>query len=362
MCLYPKLITNRKYLANKKNGGVIPVMKDQRVKTVPVGCGNCMECRGQKARAWQVRLLEDIKEHKNGKFVTFTFSNESIKHLGERVREDGYELEGYELDNAIATKAMRLFLERWRKKYKKSLRHWTVTELGHNGTENIHLHGIVWTNEDLREVQRIWNYGHVWTGQMKNGRIINYVNEATVNYSVKYVSQIDENHKYYKSIVLTSPGIGKNYTEGYDSQRNKFNGRETIETYRTRTGHKISMPIYWRNKIYTEWEKEQLWLYRLDKEERWVCGEKVKASDNKGYWGLLQWHRKRNIQLGYGNDEKDWNREQYEIQRRKLMHQMRIAAAEKNYTVIHEVREEGRKMYVDVNTGELIMEECTILH
>ena len=30
------------------------------------------------------------------------------------------------------------------------------------------------------------------------------------------------------------------------------------------------MPIYYRNKIYTEEEKEKLWLIKLDNEERWV--------------------------------------------------------------------------------------------
>jgi hypothetical protein len=40
MCLYPKLIKNRKYVANKKNGGNIPVPSDKRVLMVPVGCGN----------------------------------------------------------------------------------------------------------------------------------------------------------------------------------------------------------------------------------------------------------------------------------------------------------------------------------
>ena len=41
----------------------------------------CMECRKQKAREWQIRMCEEIKENKNGKFITFTFSNESIIEL-----------------------------------------------------------------------------------------------------------------------------------------------------------------------------------------------------------------------------------------------------------------------------------------
>ena len=81
MCLYPKLIKNRKYIANKKNGGIIPAISDNRVLMVPVGCGKCMECKKQKTREWTVRLNEEIRNNKNGKFVTLTFSDESIKEL-----------------------------------------------------------------------------------------------------------------------------------------------------------------------------------------------------------------------------------------------------------------------------------------
>ena len=59
MCLYPRLIKNPKYKKNKKNGGVIPAFLDERVLAVPIGCGECIECRKQKRRNWQVRLLEE---------------------------------------------------------------------------------------------------------------------------------------------------------------------------------------------------------------------------------------------------------------------------------------------------------------
>ena len=53
--------------------------------------------------------------------------------------------------------------------------------------------------------------------------------------------------------------------------KNKFNQNgETREYYKTETGHKQALPIYWRNKIYSEEEREKLWLQKLDKEERYV--------------------------------------------------------------------------------------------
>ena len=48
MCLYPTLIDNPKYKSNKKNGGVIPLCIDERIKKVPIGCGYCEECRKKK--------------------------------------------------------------------------------------------------------------------------------------------------------------------------------------------------------------------------------------------------------------------------------------------------------------------------
>lgn len=321
MCLYPKIIKNRKYTANKKNGGLIPPVTDERTKYVPVGCGKCMECRKQYGRSWQIRLLEEIKHNKNGKFITLTFSNESIYELCQR--KETKNLEGYDLDNQIATTAIRLFLERWRKKYKKSLRHWFVTELGHEGTQNIHLHGLVWTDTDLNVLKAIWQYGYVWTG--KGEKQQNYVNEQTVNYIIKYVTKTDEHHKYYKSIILTSPGIGKQYLQTLNATLAKYKGSETKEEYTSPTGHKIAMPTYYRNHIYTDQQKEKLWLQKLDKEERWICGEKLDATNLKAIEKTLNWYRKINKRLGYGNDEKNWEREEYETQQRRLMYEKRMA-------------------------------------
>ena len=214
MCLYPKLIKNRKYVANKKNGGVIPPIFDKRVLVVPAGCGKCMECKKKKSREWQVRLQEEIRQRKNGKFVTLTFSNESIKEIAENIK-----LDGYELDNEIATVATRRFLERWRKKYKKSVKHWLVTELGGNGTENIHLHGIIWTDETAETISKIWKYGFTWVGDKNNG---GYVSEKTINYITKYVTKTDLKHSEYNSKILCSSGIGKNYIERSDSNKNRY--------------------------------------------------------------------------------------------------------------------------------------------
>ena len=94
------------------------------------------------------------------------------------------------IENEIASLAVRRFLERWRKKYKKSVKHWLITELGHNGTERIHIHGIIFT-DNVEDIRDLWKYGYIWIGD--------YVNEKTINYIVKYCNKLDIDHKGYIS-------------------------------------------------------------------------------------------------------------------------------------------------------------------
>ncbi len=326
MCLYPKLIKNRRYVANKKNRGVIPPLPigidgkpDERVMMVPVGCQKCMECRKKKRREWQVRLTEEVKHNKNGIFVTLTFSDESIKELGE-----GIKLDGYNRDNEIAKIGVRRFLERWRKKYKKSVRHWLVTELGHNGTENVHLHGIIWTDKDPKEIDRIWKYGYTWLSTENKG----YVNYKTINYIVKYISKTDIKHKEYKPKILTSSGIGKGYVKSWNFKQNKFKKDKTNEVYINEQGYKFALPIYYRNKLYEDEEREQLWLEKLNKQIRFVDGMEIDISKNDdNYWKALDEARRKNKRLQFGDDKINWELKKYERNLRNMNYKKRVQRA-----------------------------------
>lgn len=318
MCLYPKLIRNTKYIKNKKNGGIIPAIRDNRVLAVPVGCGKCMECMKKEQRKWQVRLGEENLT--TAHFVTLTFSNEEYKKLYELTEKNEKDEKGYEKDNKIATIATRRFLERWRKKYKKSIRHWLVTELGHNGTENIHIHGLIWTDKK-EEIEKIWGYGYTHIGE--------YVNAKTINYITKYISKRDNDHKYYKPKILTSAGIGAKYIETRNAQQNKYKEGETNEAYKNKQGYKMGLPIYYRNKIYTDEEREKLWIEKLDEETRYVDGQKIDISKGEEeYNKIREIARKKNERLGYQNDEIDWKEKEYERTRRIMLQKARIEPKE----------------------------------
>lgn len=302
MCLYTKYLPNKRYVPNKKNKGIVPICDDHRKLLVPIKCGFCEECRKQEARNWQIRLTEHIKKHTNGKFITFTFSEKSLTSISmEAKTSDANEIAGF---------AIRRFLERFRKHGKRSVNHWLITELGHEGTERIHVHGILFTN--CKIIERLWGYGNVFIGK--------YVNQKTINYIVKYITKIDNDHPSFKGKVFTSPGIGAGYITKQQTQINKYKENETNENYRAPTGHKLPLPIYYRNKIYTEEERDNLWTQKLDKEVQYIMGSKYYVRSTKerdNYNRALEYAQKRNKEKGYGNP--NWERKKYMASKRFLI-------------------------------------------
>ena len=114
MCLYPKLIKNKRYCNTKKNKGIVPKCPDERLRYVTAACGKCYECRKQKARAWLVRMSEETRQNPNALFVTLTITDEWFLKIKKK-----YNLKNEE---ECIKKMIRLWLERVRKQTEKSLK------------------------------------------------------------------------------------------------------------------------------------------------------------------------------------------------------------------------------------------------
>nr|WAE43652.1 MAG: replication initiator protein [Microviridae sp.] len=311
MCLFPQIRKNPKYKATKKNGGNIPAVIDERVKYVPMACNRCMQCHKQKANNWKIRLKEEIKTDCRGIFVTLTFTTKSLQELKEKINNPN--IKGYALDNAIATKAVRYFNENHRKHHHQQIKHWLITELGHGKYEHMHLHGLIWTDLPYEEIKRLWRYGYSWLGS--------YVNGNTINYISKYITKKDYQHKEYVPKILNSPYIGKQYTNTIRASENKFKGETTREYYQNDNGTKLALPIYYRNKLYTDEEKEKLWINRLDKGIRYIKNIAIDTRTKEGltkYLKALKVEQERSIRHGFGTDVKNWTQIEYEEQMREV--------------------------------------------
>ena len=100
------------------------------------------------------------------------------------------------------------------------------------------------------------------------------------------MTKTDLDNPTFKGIVLASPGIGGKYLERIDAKRNKYKKwksewDKTDETYRFRNGQKSMLPKYYKEKIYTEDERQILWIEKMQEGYQYVMGEKFKVTNEK---------------------------------------------------------------------------------
>lgn len=256
-----------------------------------------MECRRQKANEWRVRLNEEIKRNENPcRFVTLTIKEDYLKSIEAIAGKD----------NAYgqATILVRRYLERIRKRTGKSVKHWIIPELGHKGTERLHLHGLIWCEEPwILKEEWAKVCGHYFGGKDITAKTINYVS--------KYILKQDEKHSEFQGKIFCSAGIGQGYVGSLQYSKNEYKGSQTDETYRLPTGHRVALPIYYRNKRWTDSEREQLWMARLDRQIRYVDSLAVDmAIEEDRYWRLLETAREKNERLHYGKLD-GWEKARY---------------------------------------------------
>lgn len=325
MCLYPKRMRNRKYEPTKKNGGLVPLLPitdhditlcgslmarsntfDTRVLNINVPCGRCKECLEARSRNWMIRLSEEIKETEYNYFVTLTFSPEELGKLTKKT--------GLGEVNPLMGIAIRRSLERWRKDNKKSLKHWFITELGHEGTERIHAHGIIFSDKPLEFKQirktkdsydcewKYWRYGFVNVGT--------YVSERTINYLMKYVTKVDTDHKNFIGYIFCSPGLGKTWLENHKDIYT-YEPNKSIDYIRLNTGKKVAIPAYYKNKCYNEEERELIWREKMDIHQQIVAGNTYQEKDYPVINKIRKKAQEINESLGYGNDSDEWKKLDY---------------------------------------------------
>lgn len=215
MCLSPIRVTHPFWRAHKNGDQRTPYGPDGQLRLsglssyeahggyIIVPCGKCVDCLKKKARDWRVRLaLEHMYGCKKGAiFVTLTFSDRYIKFAERRVG-----------------RLIRLFYDRYRKKYGQSLRFWLITENGQDDryTHRLHLHGVFFDpafylsnnvhksftkmNKILR---KLWKYGNTFVG---------YFSLKTANYCLKYLLKSFQFPEFHPEIFCSN-GIGLAYAE-----------------------------------------------------------------------------------------------------------------------------------------------------
>ena len=154
-------------------------------------------------------------------------------------------------------------------------------------TRRIHLHGIFYAPNGITQFKLINILKNNWIdGYCYNGK---YCNEKTINYVSKYMTKKDMDNPEYTGKVLCSPGLGAGYIKRI-GKRHEWNEENTKEDYYTRQGTHIALPKYYKYKLFTEDQRERLWIYRENSGEKFVGNFKIKITDEESeeYYNVLK--------------------------------------------------------------------------
>lgn len=225
-------------------------------ETIPVPCGRCPACRARRASAWSFRLMQEDKVSISSFFITLTYDTSVVP-----ISKSGY------MD--LRKRDLQLFFKRLRKAHTleprdRPIRYYAVGEYG-GKTNRPHYHVILF-NSRVELIQPAWQNGHVHYGQ---------VTGASVGYTLKYISKpgripMHRNDDRTPEFSLMSKGLGANYLTDAMVKWHKADLDERMYCV-IEDGKKITLPRYYKDKIYTEHERKRVAFFQQKK----MCIEKA---------------------------------------------------------------------------------------
>jgi len=244
------------------------VVRDEVSISVP--CGKCEKCAARRISGWSFRLMQQDKQSISSYFLTLTYEPERCP-----ITKSGY------MD--LRKRDLQLFFKRLRKAHESlsssslpshPIKYYACGEYGGKSWRP-HYHILLFNAElelmiGKRHADMIkrgtieldgkwpfkvaqWDNGHVTFGEL---------NPASVGYTMKYISKpkripLHRNDDREREFALMSKGIGKDYlsTEIIAYHKADLLNRMVLTTEK---GVKLSMPRYYKDKMYTFEERSEI--------------------------------------------------------------------------------------------------------
>lgn len=206
------------------------------VEKVPVPCGRCPPCKLRRVNSWVFRLLEEDKVSSSAYFVTLTYDTTHVP-----ISENGF--------MTLSKRDFQLFMKRLRKLCDVPLKYYAVGEYGTNN-HRPHYHAIIFNVPDPEIFSVAWTAGQIFVGS---------VSGDSIAYTMKYIDKQKGKRLHARDdrapeFPLMSKGLGASYLS---DPVIKYHKADLTRLYVTREGgHKVALPRYYREKIYSSAEKE----------------------------------------------------------------------------------------------------------
>lgn len=246
---------------------------------IVVQCGKCPACLSNRRKNWAFRLEQEFKSCSSAYFVTLTYDDnqhiwgwcdsEERFTINDAIGMDDFTSMRQQLskrDIQLFVKRLRKSLDDMRSRYKKIAK---VSQIksevprikyfisGEYGTETFrpHYHAIIFNLpfmylDKIHEfISSSWQKGYVNVGTVSAGSIM---------YCTKYLlmESIIDMDLLVKPFLLVStrPAIGIDYIEKCSS----FNINNMANYAVKDGGVKVSLPRYYKDKIFSKYDKEEL--------------------------------------------------------------------------------------------------------
>lgn len=220
---------------------------------IPAPCGKCPKCLQRRMTQWMLRLRMQEKSAISAYFTTLTYDPQNVP-------------KGY----TLVKKDVQDFFKRLRYYHvavhgNNTIRYYACGEYGSKHGRP-HYHAIIY-NADDRLIDRSWGKGDVLNAS---------VTGASIAYVLKYMTKPRKIPRKgrIREFSLMSKGMGKAYLTPAVI---KWHREHPDNCYARLDGHKVALPRYYKDRIYTDEEREHIaWhqVQRIRKEE-----EEARARD-----------------------------------------------------------------------------------
>jgi hypothetical protein len=214
-----------------------------RGEYMPLPCGKCPPCKKRRTSGWSYRLVKEGERSNSALFLTLTYDTEYVP-----ITKNGY--------MTLDLKDLQKFFKRLRKLSNEKIKYYAVGEYGSTKARP-HYHVIIF-NANKEHIERAWALNNKCIGTHHIGD----VSSASIGYTLKYMCKeskipIHINDDRKKEFSVMSKGLGKNYLtkQMINWHKNDLLNRMYIPI---EDGKKIAMPRYFKDKIYTEMEKDKI--------------------------------------------------------------------------------------------------------
>jgi hypothetical protein len=193
--------------------------------------------------------MEEEKISSSSLFLTLTYNTDNVP-----INKEGW--------MTLHKRDLQLYFKRLRKANSQQLKYFAVGEYGAK-TERPHYH-IILFNAKEKTIQHAWTKNEKPIGEIHFGK----VSEASVGYTLKYMAKLGKIPKHAKDtrckeFQIMSKGLGKAYIE---KLRNWHHADIEERMYcNLLDGKKISMPRYYKDKIYNTDQRGKLKAYHTQK-------------------------------------------------------------------------------------------------